>query len=79
MSRSRAPRAAVASAADASTPANTESASVTVSDVARRAFDLYLARGRQGAMMWTTGACGARVLTGDRRPAGFQVTARPLI
>ena len=47
MSRSRTARNVVASAADVSTPARAESAGVTTSEIARRAFDLYLARDRQ--------------------------------
>lgn len=69
MSRSRAPRAAVASAADASTPVNTESVSVTVSDIARRAFDLYLARGRQDGHDVDDWLQAERELQGDKGPA----------
>src|SRR5262245_9342447 len=47
MARSRTPRETVTSAADASKPARTESDGATADDIARRAFDLYLARGRQ--------------------------------
>ena len=46
MPLSQVPSDAVDSAAENSTPVNSD-ASLAVSDIARRAFDLYLARGRE--------------------------------
>jgi hypothetical protein len=63
MPPSRVPRDAVAAATDASTPEHTESVAVTVSDIARRVFELYLAPGRQD---------GHDVNDGCKRSASFK-------
>jgi hypothetical protein len=47
MARSRKKHEAVASASDSSVKAPVQAATVTGSDIARRAYDLYLARGRE--------------------------------
>lgn len=47
MARSRTKHEAVASAADRSPKSLAQPATVTGSDIARRAYDLYLARGRE--------------------------------
>jgi hypothetical protein len=68
MSRSRAPRIAAASSADVSAPSRTESV-VTVSDIARRAFDLYLARGRQDGHAVDDWLQAERELKATEKPA----------
>jgi Protein of unknown function (DUF2934) len=47
MPRSQASRETVAVAADPSAPAHTEVAAVNATEIARRAFDLYVTRGRE--------------------------------
>jgi hypothetical protein len=69
MPRSRASRHAIATAADAPTPSRTEPDAVSVSDIARRAFDLYLARGRQDGGDVDDWLQAERELRGDKRPA----------
>ena len=69
MPRSRAPRNAVASAADASMSAHTEPVAVTATDIARRACDLCLARGREDGHDVDDWLQAEREFQGDKRPA----------
>jgi hypothetical protein len=52
-----------------SLPAIAESVGVTASDVARRAFDLYLARGREDGHDVEDWLPAERELHGERTPA----------
>jgi hypothetical protein len=69
MARSRTPRETFTSAADASKPARAESDGATASDIARRAFDLHLARGRRDGHDVDDWLTAERELLGARAPA----------
>ena len=69
MARSRTKNEAVASATDSSTKALTRPATVTGSDIARRAYDLYLARGCEAGHDLEDWLQAERELRGTMSPA----------